>query len=74
LNSGLLDGLKTEAELTSLLKQLHSTALEAMLQGELDSHLGYPKNGKSTNDNKHHGTTKKHIKTELQKKHILKKL
>ncbi len=28
LESGLLDGLKTEAELTSLLKQLHSTALE----------------------------------------------
>ncbi len=25
LNSGLLDGLKTETELTSLLKQLHST-------------------------------------------------
>ena len=28
LNSDLLDGLKIEAELTSLLKQLHSKALE----------------------------------------------
>ena len=70
LNSGLLDGLKTEAELTSLLKQLHSTALEAMLQGELDSHLGYPKNGKSRNANKRNGTTKKHIKTEFGKSQI----
>ncbi len=43
LNSSLLDGLKAEAELTSLLKQLQSTALESMLQGELDAHLGIQK-------------------------------
>tara|TARA_R110002020_G_C16189535_1_gene765426 strand:- start:52 stop:1254 length:1203 start_codon:yes stop_codon:yes gene_type:complete len=70
LNSGLLDGLKTEAELTSLLKQLHSTALEAMLQGELDAHLGYPKNGKSATTNARNGTTSKQIKTEFGKSGI----
>lgn len=70
LETGLLDGLKTEAELTSLLKQLHSTALESMLQGELDAHLGYPKNGKSLNSNSRNGTTTKHIKTEFGKSQI----
>lgn len=70
LNSGLLDGLKTEAELTSLLKDLHSTALESMLQGELDSHLGYPKNGKSDVSNSRNGSTKKNIKTEFGKSQI----
>ena len=70
LKSGLLDGLKTEAELTSLLKQLHSTALESMLQGELDAHLGYPKNAKNQSANSRNGTTKKHIKTEFGKSQI----
>jgi putative transposase len=70
LNSGLLDGLKTEAELTSLLKQLHSTALEAMLQGELDAHLGYPKNGKSASTNARNGTSSKQIKTEFGQSEI----
>ena len=70
LKSGLLDGLKTEAELTNLLKQLHSTALEAMLQGELDAHLGYPKNAKSTSANARNGTSSKQIKTEFGKSEI----
>jgi putative transposase len=70
LESGLLDGLKTEAELTSLLKQLHSTALESMLQGELDAHLGYPKNAKNQSANSRNGTTKKQIKTEFGKSQI----
>ena len=51
LNSGLLKGVKTEQELTELQKQLHSTALDSMLQGELDPHLGYSKNSKSFNSN-----------------------
>lgn len=70
LESGLLDGLKTEAELTSLLKQLHSTALESMLQGELDAHLGYPRNAKSQSPNSRNGTTNKQIKTEFGKSQI----
>ncbi|WP_103867630.1 IS256 family transposase [Aquimarina sp. I32.4] len=70
LESGLLDGLKTEAELTNLLKQLHSTALESMLQGELDAHLGYPKNAKSITGNARNGTTSKQIKTEFGKSQI----
>lgn len=70
LNIGLLDGVKTEIELTQLLKQLHSTALESMLQGDLDAHLGYSKNSKSNNSNSRNGKTTKHIKTEFGKSEI----
>lgn len=70
MNSGLLDGVKTELELTQLLKQLHSIALESMLQGELETHLGYSKNSKSTNSNSRNGKTTKHIKTEFCKSEI----
>ncbi|MEM9867717.1 MAG: hypothetical protein AAF765_08530 [Bacteroidota bacterium] len=44
LNSGVLDGIKTQEELSALLNGLHAAALEAMLHGEMDAHLGYPKN------------------------------
>lgn len=51
LNSGLLDGLKTEVESTSLLKELHCTAFESMLQVAHDAHLGYSKNEKRKLEN-----------------------
>lgn len=70
VKSGLLKGVKTEQELTQLLKELHSTALEAMLQGELDAHLGYTKNSKSDSSNSRNGTTTKNIKTEFGKSEI----
>jgi transposase-like protein len=70
LNSGLLDRVKTDEDLSNLFKELHSAALEAMLQGELDSHLGYPKHGKSANNNSRNGTTKKHVKSEYGKSQI----
>ncbi|MFS4456488.1 transposase [Maribacter sp. 2304DJ31-5] len=67
LNSGLLDGLKTEGEPTTFLKQLHSTALESMSKGELDTHLDYPKNGKGDSANSRNGTSIKRIKTKFEK-------
>lgn len=58
--SGVLEGLKTQEDVSRLLKDLHSDLIETMLQGELESHLGYAKDEKSEN-----GTTSKRLKTEF---------
>lgn len=63
--SGVLKGLKTQEDVSSLLKDLHSDLLEAMLYGELESHLGYAKNEKSENANARNGTTSKKLRTEF---------
>lgn len=63
--SGVLEGLKTQEDVSRLLKDLHSDLLEAMLHGELESHLGYAKNEKSENTNARNGTTPKRLKTEF---------
>jgi len=70
LNSGLLKGIKTQEDLSSMLKELHSAALEAMLQGEMDNHLGYSKHKQSSNTNARNGTSSKHVKTEFGKSKI----
>ncbi|NLP57628.1 IS256 family transposase [Lutibacter sp. B1] len=70
LESGLLDGIKTQEELGKLLHELHATALEALLHGELEAHLGYPKHQKSDNLNARNGTTTKQIKTTFGKSEI----
>ncbi|HJD87668.1 MAG TPA: IS256 family transposase [Empedobacter falsenii] len=61
---GLLEGVKTQEDLSKLLKELHSELLEAMLHGELEAHLGYSKNEKNDNSNLRNGTTPKRIKSE----------
>ncbi|MFV0197908.1 transposase [Empedobacter falsenii] len=63
-DQGLLEGVKTQEDLSKLLKELHSELLEAMLHGELEAHLGYSKNEKSDNSNSRNGTTSKRIKSE----------
>ncbi len=70
LDSGLLDGIKTQEDLSNMLKELHSAALEAMLQGELDNHLGYSKHKQSSNNNSRNGSSSKHVKTEFGKSQI----
>ena len=52
-----LEGIKTQEDLSILLKELHSDLLESILQGELEAHLGYSKNEKSDNPNARNGTT-----------------
>ena len=64
LESGLLDKVKTEKDLSDLFKALHSKALESMLEGELDAHLGYDKHQKSGNPNSRNGKTSKTIQSE----------
>lgn len=66
LNSVLLDGIKTQEDLSSM----HSVALEAILQGEMDNHLGYPKHEQSSNTNARNGSSSKHVKTEFGKSQI----
>lgn len=61
---GLLDGLKTQEDLSKLLKELHCELLEAMLQGELEAHLGYSKSEKSDNFNARNGSYSKRLKSE----------
>ena len=70
LQSGLLDGIKTQEELSRMLKELHSAALEAMLQGEMDNHLGYSKHQQSSSTNARNGTSSTHVKTEFGKSQI----
>jgi transposase-like protein len=70
LQSGLLEGIKTQEELSRMLKELHSAALEAMLQGEMDNHLGYSKHQQSSSTNARNGTSSKHVKTEFGKSQI----
>lgn len=64
LESGLLHNVKTEKDLSDLFKTLHSKALESMLEGELDAHLGYDKHQKSNNPNSRNGKTSKTIQSE----------
>lgn len=63
--SGVLNALKTQEDVSNLLKELHSDLLEAMLSGELESHLGYAKNQKSSTTNARNGSSSKRVKTEF---------
>ncbi|WP_168796395.1 IS256 family transposase [Flagellimonas onchidii] len=55
LESGALDGIKTQEELSELLNGLHTAALEA--------HLSYPKNAKNSSANARNGTSNKKLKS-----------
>ena len=70
LNSGLLDGIKTQEDLSVMLKELHSAALEAMLQGEMEHHLGYSKHEQNSSNNARNGSSSKHVRTEFGKSQI----
>ncbi len=67
LNSDFLKKFKTEEELSSFLKELHSRGLEKILEAEMDIHLGYDKNDIKGNNsgNSRNGLTSKNIKTEF---------
>jgi len=66
LNKEFLKQFKTETELTNFFKELHSEALEHILQAEMDAHLGYEKNAKAGDNtgNSRNGASPKTIKTE----------
>lgn len=68
-----LKQFKTEDDVSKFLKELHSQVLEQMLQGEMDSHLGYEKNDISGNNtgNSRNGSFPKTIQTEHGESTIL---
>jgi len=72
LNSDFLKKFKTEAELSSFLKELHARGLEKILEAEMDVHLGYEKNDILGNNsgNSRNGLNQKKIKTEFGETNI----
>ena len=67
LSKGFLSQFKTEADVSTFLKQLHVQVLGKMLEGEIDAHLGYEKNSVAGNNtgNSRNGSYPKKIQTEL---------
>jgi putative transposase len=63
LNREFLKQFKNGEELNAFLKELQKRGVEQLLEGELDSHLGYSKNEESSSGNYRNGYSKKRIKT-----------
>ena len=57
-------GMKTEQDLNDFRKILTKVTVEAALNAELDHHLGYSKNEKSSSNNNRNGFTSKTLRTE----------
>jgi len=57
----------TVEEMNAALKNVFGPLFEAALKGELDNHLGYPKNGSTPEDSKNtrNGYSKKNLKTSM---------
>jgi putative transposase len=66
LNKEFLSQFKTEEDVSNFLKDFHSQVLEQMLEGEMDSHLGYEMNSPKGNNsgNSRNGAFPKTIQTE----------
>lgn len=62
-NDEFLKQFKTGEELTGFLKQIQKRGIEKMLEGELDSHLGYSKHQQTNNSNARNGFIKKKVRT-----------
>ena len=62
LNDSFLKQFKSGEELESFLSQLQKRAVEKMLEGEMDAHLGYDKHQTSTNINSRNGYSSKKLK------------
>lgn len=63
ITDDFLKQFKTGKELNDFLAQLQKRGIEKMLEGELDSHLGYNKHEQTASDNSRNGYGKKKIKT-----------
>lgn len=63
LSDDFLKQFKDGKQLNDFLAQIQKRAIEKMLEGELDGHLGYEKNEQSDSKNARNGYGKKKIKT-----------
>jgi transposase-like protein len=70
LSDDFLKQFKTGEDLYSFLGQLQKRALEKMLEGELDAHLGYEKHEKTAIPNARNGFSNKKIKTSFGESEI----
>ena len=70
LSDDFLKQFKTGEDLYSFLGQLQKRGLEKMLEGELDSHLGYEKHEKTAIPNARNGFSNKKIKTSFGESEI----
>lgn len=69
-SDAFLKQFKTGEELNSFLAQLQKRGIEKMLEGELDSHLGYDKHDKSVTANARNGYSSKKVKTSFGESQI----
>ncbi|NLP59248.1 transposase, partial [Lutibacter sp. B1] len=65
LSNDFLKQFTSGEELNDFLKQIQKRGIEKILEGELDSHLGYDKHRKSDNSNARNGFTEKKLRTSL---------
>jgi len=70
LSDEFLKQFKTGEDLNGFLAQLQKRGLEAILNGELDAHLGYDKHEKSSVSNSRNGYSNKKIKTSFGESEI----
>lgn len=63
LDAQFLKQFRTADELNSFLKELQKRAVEQMLEGEMDEHIGYEKHKKTKLENSRNGYTKKIVKS-----------
>ncbi|HEY0298746.1 MAG TPA: transposase, partial [Arachidicoccus sp.] len=63
LSDEFLKQFKSGEQLNDFLSSIQKRAIEKMLEGELDDHLGYEKHQKGQIDNSRNGYGKKNIKT-----------
>lgn len=70
LNNDFFKQFKTPKEFNDFFSALHKRGLEAMLEGELDAHLGYDKHAKSDSSNARNGHIVKNIKTDFGEQQI----
>jgi len=70
LEGDFLKQFKSGSEFTTFMDTLYKRGIEALLEGELDAHLGYDKHQKRSNTNARNGYSSKTIKTESGETHI----
>ena len=63
LTDDFLKQFKTGEDLNNFLKEIQKRGIEKILEGELDSHLGYDKHEQSSSSNSRNGYIQKQIKT-----------
>ncbi|MEA5406102.1 IS256 family transposase [Arcicella sp. DC2W] len=64
LEGDFLKQFKSGSEFTTFMDTLYKRGIEALLEGELDAHLGYDKHQKRSKTNARNGYSSKTIKTE----------